>query len=219
MHGRPPASTLRVLQSLMLAQAQRCYYERAVMDAISPKLLFKLAQQLQLLYSDAEHKLRAPPLHGHLPRMWPDVAGCNALLFEAEANFHAAECDAAEYRYGAQVSRLTRAFTRNRRVRALRPGRTDHPACTVRRGTRQDAPAHEVAYRDNDVVCRRPYPTFHTLPRLTGQLIVAAITPEELLAPLTADADPFARIIPSSAKASLDECDARARALVREIST
>ena len=41
---------------------------------------------------------------------------------------------------------------------------------------------------------------------------------DELLAPPSAEADPFAQILPASVKASLDEHDARARATVREIS-
>ena len=44
--------TLATLASLMLAQAQRCFYEKAEQDAMSPKLLSKIAAQVALLYAD-----------------------------------------------------------------------------------------------------------------------------------------------------------------------
>ena len=42
----PPA--LRTIHTLMLAQAQRCFYERAVLDAKSPKILSRIAAQVEL---------------------------------------------------------------------------------------------------------------------------------------------------------------------------
>jgi programmed cell death 6-interacting protein len=210
--------TLRLLQHVMLAQAQRCFYEKAVRDAISPKLLVKLAKQLQLFYSDAEQKLQALPLRGHLPTLWPDVAACNALLFDAEANYHAAECDAAEYRYGEQVARLQHAIGLAERAVALSAGaHRQHLRATYADCLDKLRRAHEVAAKDNNVVYMATVPPFSSLPLLDGRTCVTPLIPEELAAPLSAEADPFARVLPASAKAGLDECDARVQAVVREM--
>ena len=36
-----------MLRKLMLAQAQRCFYEKAALEAMSPKLLSKIAAQVR----------------------------------------------------------------------------------------------------------------------------------------------------------------------------
>ena len=45
-------ATLRTLRTLLLAQAQRCYYEKAVLDGMSPKLLSRIAAQTSLFYQE-----------------------------------------------------------------------------------------------------------------------------------------------------------------------
>jgi programmed cell death 6-interacting protein len=39
-------STLQMMRKLMLAQAQRCFYEKAALDAMNPKLLSKISAQV-----------------------------------------------------------------------------------------------------------------------------------------------------------------------------
>ena len=50
----------------MLAQAQRCFYERALLDALSPKLLSRISAQLASYYADVLAAVRSPPLKGHV---------------------------------------------------------------------------------------------------------------------------------------------------------
>ena len=40
-------ATLQMMRKLMLAQAQRCFYEKAALESMSPKLLSKVAAQVR----------------------------------------------------------------------------------------------------------------------------------------------------------------------------
>ena len=99
--------TLDCLQDLMLAQAQRCFYEKAVRDSMSPKLLAKVAKGAADLYEQALGRLRAPELHGHIEQCWAAVVGWNHTLYLGLSQFHASFEHADAYEYGQQAAILS----------------------------------------------------------------------------------------------------------------
>ena len=100
------------MHELMLAQAQRCFYEKALRDRMSPKLLAKVAKGAADLYEQALHRLRAPELRGLAERKggidsergWPEVVEWNHKLYLGLAHFHASFVHADAYEYGQQVA-------------------------------------------------------------------------------------------------------------------
>jgi hypothetical protein len=73
------------------AQAQECFYERAVMINTTPKLLFKLAAGCAFLYKKMASLTKSPVITKKLHGTWPSFASLQMHYYEAEANFRMAQ--------------------------------------------------------------------------------------------------------------------------------
>jgi len=93
----------------MLAQAQRCFFERASSDQMKPAVVAKLAMQTAKYYEHAAAMLRELKA-GSLEKMLSHLE-VGHKVFEAYAQFYAAAEHEAAYEYGMQVSRLEGAAT------------------------------------------------------------------------------------------------------------
>ena len=209
-------TALRTMRTLMLAQAQRCYYERAVLDGLSPKLLSRIAAQLSLYYEQICTALRVSPLQGHMPSSWLTVCGWNRQMFEGMAHLHLAAIHAEEYEYGKQVCRLQAA-------RALLKPPFEQSAkselhITYKQAHEKVAAAAALAERDNNTVYNETVPALSSLPPLAPHAIVKPTPPPALLAPLAAEEDPFVHVVPQSVKAQLAGYDNWARGILSECS-
>eukprot|EP00966_Prymnesium_polylepis_P141210 3261135-Prymnesium_polylepis.1 len=95
-------------RSLMLAQAQQCYYEKARKDKMKAAVVSKLAAQVAQMCGEAASGLKSKELKGHFDK-WSVSLEWNQKLFEALAQYHAADDHERAYEYGAQVCRLEHA--------------------------------------------------------------------------------------------------------------
>ena len=95
----------------MLAQAQQCFYEKAVLDQMKPAVVSKIAAQVGTLCAEAAASVRARELKGAFekPNVWPATFEWQGKLHEAWAQYHAAQAHEDAYEYGAQVCRLEAA--------------------------------------------------------------------------------------------------------------
>ncbi|KAK1266648.1 hypothetical protein QJS04_geneDACA015364 [Acorus gramineus] len=84
----PEAASM--LERLMLAQAQECFFEKAVSDAKPPALCSKIARQVALYYEEAHLSLNAPPLNQHFDRTWISHVLLKSAQFFAEACYRMA---------------------------------------------------------------------------------------------------------------------------------
>jgi len=130
-------ATLDAMRTLLLAQAQRCYYERAAADGLSPRLLSVTASQTGTFYAQTGAAAAAPPVSRALsaprspflrvgeqlraspasPRVdssWGEAVGLGAAVFDSLALLHRAEEHAAANEYGHQVARLAAGVERLR---------------------------------------------------------------------------------------------------------
>lgn len=98
------AKAINAWRSIMLAQAQQCYYEKATKDKMKAAVVSKLAAQVSLMCSEALATLRSKELKAHFEK-WSSTIEWNQKLFDALSHFHMAEHHEHEYEYGAQVSR------------------------------------------------------------------------------------------------------------------
>ena len=202
--------TLATLASLMLAQAQRCFYEKAEQDAMSPKLLSKIAAQVALLYAEVLSALRAPPLSKHMGShdgSWAAICEANHKMFGALAQFHAAAEHASDYQYGHQVARLTHAAA------LLGDAAKITARASVSAAVKQvyaDALArvsfaYEQAKKDNETVYCEPVPPFASLPAVGPRAIVKPTQLPDLDAPASPNPrdDPFVHIVPAGVQHQL----------------
>lgn len=82
-----------MLEKLMLAQAQECFFEKVIADGKPPGLCAKVARQVGLYYEEAHAALSVQPLSQHFDRTWISHVQLKAAQFFAEA------C----YRYGLEL--------------------------------------------------------------------------------------------------------------------
>ena len=213
--------SLSMLKRLMLAQAQLCFYERASLDGMSPKLLSRIAAQLAVAYAEVAHALNTTPLREVTPPVWAQVVGWNRRTYAALSQLHAAAIDADEFRYGKQVCRLALAHgllqgvvdESERRDERSR-GATETIRANYRDSFAKVASAYAQACKDNDVLYLEAVPAASTLEHIQP-LVVSKPTPTTALtAPLLATEDPFVFIVPQATRALLVEYDELERALV-----
>ncbi|XP_010918463.1 vacuolar-sorting protein BRO1 [Elaeis guineensis] len=74
-----------MLERLMLAQAQECFFEKVIADGKPPGLCSKVARQVGLYYEEAYAPITAPPLNQHFDRTWVSHVQLKAAQFYAEA--------------------------------------------------------------------------------------------------------------------------------------
>lgn len=74
-----------VLERLMLAQAQECFFEKVIADAKPPGICSKVARQVGLFYEEAYAALNAVPLNQHFDRTWISHVQLKAAQFYSEA--------------------------------------------------------------------------------------------------------------------------------------
>ncbi|XP_073001150.1 vacuolar-sorting protein BRO1-like [Typha latifolia] len=79
------ADCVQMLEKVMLAQAQECYFERAVELQKPPGICSKVARKVGLYYEEAYEALKSPPLDRHLDKSWVSHVQLKAALFKAEA--------------------------------------------------------------------------------------------------------------------------------------
>ena len=213
--------SLSMLKRLMLAQAQLCFYERASLDGMSPKLLSRIAAQLALAYDEVAHALNTTPLREVTPPVWAQVVGWNRRTYAALSQLHAAAIDADEFQYGKQVCRLTLAHELLQAVvdESERRDERSRSANETIRANYRDAfvkvsSAYAQACKDNNVLYLEVVPAASTLEPIQP-LVVSKPTPTTALtAPLLATEDPFVFIVPQATRALLVEYDGLERALV-----
>lgn len=101
-------ATLQALEALMLAQAQECFWQKAVKDGMKDAIIAKLAAKVSDLYNDAnEWSLKTDSVRSE----WIHHMNAKHHHFAAAAQYRAA-CDCLEKRkYGEEVARLRDSLT------------------------------------------------------------------------------------------------------------
>ncbi|XP_073001149.1 vacuolar-sorting protein BRO1-like [Typha latifolia] len=81
---------VEVLEKLMLAQAEECFFELAVQTEKSPKGCSKVARRVGLCYQKAYEAFNTSPPHikRHLGKAWASHLQLKASLFYARACYH-----------------------------------------------------------------------------------------------------------------------------------
>uniref|UniRef100_A0ACD5TJG1 Uncharacterized protein n=1 Tax=Avena sativa TaxID=4498 RepID=A0ACD5TJG1_AVESA len=74
-----------MLEKLMLAQAQECFFEKVIAGGKPPTLCSKVARQVGVYYEEAYAALCAPPLSQHFDKTWVSHVQLKAAQFYADA--------------------------------------------------------------------------------------------------------------------------------------
>ncbi|PCH42163.1 BRO1-domain-containing protein [Wolfiporia cocos MD-104 SS10] len=199
------------LEYLMLAQAQECVWQRAVMDSYKNGLIAKLASKVASLYATSLSEIKAaiPPIRHVFPSYWMAHLETKQHHFEAAAQYRKSLDDLEANKYGHEVSRLTQAQLLAKRGYDL-----------ARRGGVAQAVLEDIkslldnvqkslarAERDNDLIYHQEVPPASALPAIQEVSMVKSIIDPGLADPKTAignDAVIFGDLLGWGAKTAID---------------
>lgn len=186
MRGTPPEDmdqmTLECLEYLLLAQAQECFWMKAVKDNLKDATIAKLAAKVSDLYLEAsDYGMKSDTISSE----WIHHMSAKHHHFAAAAQYRAA-CDCLEKRkYGEEVSRLqdslacvTEALKESRYV-----SKTVATDLNTLKAKIQDDLVR--AEKDNDTIYLLPVPPKSELKSLDRASMVAARTPKEISDPIS----------------------------------
>mmetsp|Transcript_5498 Transcript_5498/g.14498 ORF Transcript_5498/g.14498 Transcript_5498/m.14498 type:complete len:453 (-) Transcript_5498:737-2095(-) len=185
--------TLATLKTLMLAQAQKCFYEKARDDGKSASILAKLTADCSALYEEVSFNIsQAKGAQRPIAAMsseWLDVVEWNRLLFDGLQQYFLAKVHLAAFEYGKQIARLDYATAKCAEAVNKCAG-----AASVLRKQFVDAHAkcaeeQMQAKKDNDLIYNEKVPAFATLPKpeRMAHALVKPQTPATLTDPKIAE--------------------------------
>lgn len=181
LRSSPPEAmdtqTLESLQALMLAQAQECFWQKAVKDGLKDASIAKLAAQVSDLYNEAgEWALKSESVSSE----WIHHINAKHHHFAAAAQYRAA-CDCLEKRkYGEEVARLRDSL--NCVNEALKESRYINKAVIGDLNGLKNRVTEDLkrAEKDNDTIYLIPEPPKSELKVLDRASMVSAKVPKEL---------------------------------------
>jgi len=169
--------TLEALENLMLAQAQECFWQKAVKDGLKDASISKLAARVSDLYSDAgDWALKSNSISSE----WIHYANAKHHHFAAAAQYRAA-CDCLEKRkYGEEVARLRDSI--NCVNEAMKESRYINQAVRGDLNGLKNRVAEDLkrAEKDNDTIYLIPEPSKSELKVLDRASMVASRVPKEI---------------------------------------
>ncbi|GBE87997.1 pH-response regulator protein palA/RIM20 [Sparassis crispa] len=214
---------LASLEFLMLAQAQECVWQRAVMDNLKNGLIAKLAGRVASLYGSSLTKVKeaSPSIRHVFPSHWLAHLETKQLHFEAAAQYRKSVDDLEANRYGEEIARLNQALL------TAKKGYD-----TARRGGVASAVLHDIkslldnvqkstsrAERDNDLIYHQEVPSLSALPPLQEVSVAQPVVPAGLADPKAAignDAVIFGDLLGWGAKVAIDIYKDRRETLIKE---
>lgn len=214
-------SPLRSLEFLMLAQAQECAWQRAVIDHYKNGLVAKLSAKVASYYRLAYNCSQELTASQALPPEWIAHINTKQLHFEAAAQFRKSMDDVEVNKYGLEVSRLLEAkslakkgFDIARRALVSKPVLNDIKSLL-------DTLENNIsrAERDNDLIYHHDVPPPSALPAIQDISMVQSIIPSSLQDPKTAvgsDGVIFGSLIGWGAKVAIEIYRDRVRNWVKE---
>ncbi|KAI5065951.1 hypothetical protein GOP47_0018575 [Adiantum capillus-veneris] len=100
-----------MLERLMLAQAQECFFEKVILDKKPPALCSKVARQVGLYYEETHAALLLPPLSQQFEKAWVAHVQLKAAQFQGEACYRASLDLHEKENIAEEIARLKVAAT------------------------------------------------------------------------------------------------------------
>lgn len=99
--------TLGLLSAIMLAQAQEVFYLKSIKDKMRDFIVSKLAAQCSDYYADAMKVIQANEQLKDLQKTWLNLLAGKQALYHGMSEYHRAEHDKNEKKFGESLARLT----------------------------------------------------------------------------------------------------------------
>ena len=181
--------TLGALSALVVAQAQDCFYRKAVNDKMKPAIVAKVAAQCSDLYGAALKLMQLQSLRDLWPKDWIPHVSAKESSMQGLAEFHQSEVHRDSKEFGEQIARL-------RAARELLSGAETRggSAFIHTDEARRIARLLEDAEKDNNFIYHAKVPEKNRLPSIAK---AALAKPLPVNSPMSKDfTDIFAKIVP-----------------------
>ncbi|KAH8092591.1 pH-response regulator [Cristinia sonorae] len=211
------------LEALMLAQAQECVWQRAVMDNYKNAVIAKLAKSVSSYYQRSLSQARdaSPSIRHFLPSGWLAHLETKQLHFEAAAQVRKSIDDLEANRYGNELTRLSLAKTLAQKGFDVARRAAVAPAILndIRSVLDNVQKNLHRAERDNDLIYHQDVPPATSLPPIQDASMVQSLVAKALLEPKTIvkpDAVIFGELLGWGARRAIDIYKDRCQNWIRE---
>ncbi|KZW03642.1 BRO1-domain-containing protein [Exidia glandulosa HHB12029] len=198
---------VRSVRAVMLAQAQECAWQLAVLNHTSNGTVAKISQEVSALYASATSP----------PPAWSSHVQTKAAHFGAAAQYRASMDDLDKRRYGEEIARLTRAKADAQAgvLGARRVAAAVLDDIKTLLGILDTALTR--AERDNDLIYHATVPSFASLPLIKGARLAQPAPMRDPASLVGGDEGLLAGLVPWGARVALDVFRERNEAAVREV--
>eukprot|EP00128_Syssomonas_multiformis_P016988 Colp12_sorted_trinity150504_noHs@35456 len=184
--------SLGALITLMLAQAQECFYLKAAMDKMKDAITARLATQAAGYYDDCFEQLNNGSLKNIVDKTLLLTVQTKASYYKAAAQFHAAADCKSKDKYGEEVGRLEAAEKMLKDIAKTAKQVGLEYTVLLDKVSR----AYAAAAKDNDVIYHETVPGFAALSMLQKASMVKPALPEGYKEPEGLSPDIFAGLVP-----------------------
>lgn len=172
---------LGCLIQAMLAQAQECIWQKAVIDHMKDKLVAQLSQEVSKLYDLSVKSLEKSTA---MSPSWVHHLTIKSLHFAAAAQVRMSSFSMASNQYGEEVARLRLASELCRRASKHMPYVASAVSKDLSGLTAHVESNKSRAEKDNDMIYVIPVPTQETLVPIVPQVMVRPMLVPEIDSPL-----------------------------------
>ncbi|WVW85259.1 pH-response regulator protein palA/RIM20 [Kwoniella bestiolae CBS 10118] len=221
-------SFLGTLKEFVLAEAQECYWQQAVLQGTYKNgLIGKLSMKVSEYYKSALSSMNGTdyPSSSFFPANWISHITVKQCHFEAAAQYRLSQEDLEKSRYGEEIARLRVAEGLAKKgLEAGKKGVADSVLSDLKNLQSAVRSALERAVRDNDLVYVSPIPPANQLAPISGVGMVKVSIPTEVSEPIAwlmggGAGMPalFSALVPYGVHLALSIYDDRKDTLVREL--
>lgn len=184
------AARLRPLATLALAQAQECFWQKAVSDGMKPITVAKLAKAVESLYEQAAEEAKQAEIENGVeafPRTWLNHIIVKQYHFAAASQYRKSQEDLSNSRYGDEIARLQLAETHVKTALGTSKKALPNSSEALMSDLKGLQGVVEInlkrARKDNELIYLEPVTTAGSLPTIAGARTVQAKLPVEIARP------------------------------------
>ena len=188
----------KMLEILMLAQAQECVYEKAVNENKSKGVCARLGKQCAIFYHEVVSVVQKGPLSSHLDKAWVAHLGCKEAYFSGESEYMMAEGEREkdETNVGPQIARLRFADIKLKEcIKAAKSANNKFLTEASNKLSQTIAARLSKAVKENETVYLTRVPAYETLSPVNEAAMVKPTDPANVH---KVNADVFVGLVPDS---------------------
>ncbi|KAG9315304.1 putative pH-response regulator protein [Chiua virens] len=216
-------SFVHSLEFLMLAQAQECAWQRAVMDHFKNSLIAKLAAGVASLYTSSINSLRSASsdVRDKLPSTWIPHLETKQRHFGAAAQYRKSIDDLEANNYGDELRRLIDAEAEAKQGYNLAKRSAISPAVVQDIKSLVDALQKNItrAQRDNDLIYHKNVPPSSAIMPVQDAILVQCSSLPSLSDPMSVIGDGrvlFGELLGWGAREAINIYNDNKQALIKE---